>query len=75
MEGSQTQSSAEYKFKVGDRVKRVGQSGCSGVVKNIRVEVTASGEARLRAPMFVVLWDNGTQSYLSQEALEISRLS
>lgn len=70
MESGANGTPHEYKFKLQQRVRRIGQQGCQGVVKNIRIEVTATGEARHRAPMFVVLWDNGTQSYMAQDSIE-----
>jgi hypothetical protein len=59
-------------IKVNDRVKRITGLGCSGLVKEIRTEATvARVEPSEKANMVNVLWDNGTLSYLSPEALEI----
>ena len=60
-------------FKVNDRVARKGKSACTGTVKELRKEVTAtSGDVTSKALMVVVHWDNGTNSYLTPEALESS---
>ena len=60
------------KFKVDDRVKRAKIPGCRGVVKELRTEITASTEeAREKSLMVSVLWDNGTLSYLTPDALEV----
>lgn len=59
------------KFKENDRVRRIGSTACPGTVKGLRTELTAtSAEARERALLVSVLWDNGTMSYFSPEALE-----
>lgn len=62
----------ETEFKENDRVKRKAGSGCLGVVKDIRQEVTASSAEVSRPRLIKVQWDNGTLSYFSPEALEIS---
>jgi len=65
-------SNATEKIKVNDRVKRAKIPGCHGVVKELRTEVTASSvEARERSLMVSVLWDNGTLSYMTPDALEV----
>jgi hypothetical protein len=60
------------KFKVKDRVRRVGGSGCSGVVTDVRIETTISAaEAdKEKNLMIQVLWDNGTQSFFGPDGLE-----
>jgi hypothetical protein len=59
-------------LKVTDRVVRINARGCRGVVKDIRQEVTAaSDELKERGLLVCVLWDNGTLSYFSPEALEV----
>lgn len=57
---------------VGMTVKRSDIESCNGVVKDIREEVTQSQETKGtdRALLVTVLWDNGTQSYVSPVALE-----
>lgn len=58
-------------FKESDRVKRKDGAGCEGMVKEIREELTSSVEdSDEKAVMIQVLWDNGTLSYMSPEALE-----
>ncbi len=59
-------------LKVSDRVKRAGGQGCVGVVKELRDEVMASKvESPENGLLVNVLWDNGTLSYLSPDALEL----
>jgi hypothetical protein len=59
------------KFKENDRVRRIGSTACPGTVKGLRTEITATTpEARERGLLVSVLWDNGTMSYFSPEALE-----
>lgn len=60
------------KFKINDKVKRTGLPGVYGIVKDVRKETTAKGESKEKNIMICVLWDNGTQSYFSPEALEIA---
>ena len=65
---------ATKKFKEKDRVVRVAHPAPQGVVKEIRTEMENSGlspEARERAAMIGVTWDNGTFSYSAPEALQI----
>jgi hypothetical protein len=65
-------------FKANDRVRRISKIGCSGTVKELRVETTVSqvdtstDAERAKAVMVNVCWDNGTISYLAPEALELS---
>jgi hypothetical protein len=69
-EGSNKLHGIKTKFHVNDKVRRANGSGCSGVVKEVRVEVTASSiEAKEKSVMFFVAWDNGTQSFFGQEGL------
>lgn len=61
------------KYKVEDRVRRVGRPGCDGTIKEIRMELENSGlseEAREKALMIGVKWDNGTYSFFAPEALQ-----
>lgn len=69
-------------FKVNDRVKRkelkdaktAHVQGCHGKVKELRTDVTVTNpDAREKGLMLKVLWDNGTFSYVSPEAVEIVR--
>lgn len=63
---------ANYKFKVNDRVKRTHVPGCNGTVKEIKVDVTAtSAEAKEKGLMIGVLWDNGTHSFMGQNAISL----
>ena len=64
---------AEYKGpKVNDRVKNLLTPRCLGVVKEVHEEVIgSSGDTRDKAVLVKVLWDNGTLSYFSPEALEV----
>lgn len=58
-------------FEIEDRVKRTDNTGPLGTVKESRVEVTATNaEAREKGRMYVVLWDNGTQSCFAADGLE-----
>ena len=60
------------KFKENDRVQRIGSTACPGTVKGLRTEITATTpEARQKGLLVSVLWDNGTMSYFSPEALEL----
>lgn len=59
-------------LKASDRVKRADGSGGFGVVKELREETMAAKvESPNKSPLVNVLWDNGTLSYLSPEALEL----
>lgn len=60
-------------MKVNDRVKRVGVEGSQGVIKDIRAEsISVSGSEEKDKPLMVnVLWDNGTFSVFSPDALEV----
>ena len=65
--------SMKCKFKEKDRVRRVSGAGSNGTVKEIRFELENSGlseEARQKGAMIGVLWDSGTLSYFSPDALE-----
>jgi hypothetical protein len=63
---------ATRKYKESDRVRRLGGSSCPGTVKALRTELSATTpEARERGLLVSVLWDNGTMSYFSPEALEL----
>ncbi len=58
------------KFKANDRVKRAKGSGCHGIVREVKEEsTTVSQEQREKSLMIHVLWDNGSFSCFSQEAL------
>ena len=75
------------KLKVGDRVRRLPAPGISdqsaelnagsqGVVKTVKEETASSAtvsspEARDRALMYQVQWDNGTLSYFGPDRLEV----
>ena len=68
-----TEAAAGRKFKVNDRVKRAGVSGCYGTVKAVRAEtinVTSHADEKDKNLMVNVQWDNGTLSYFSPSALE-----
>ena len=57
-------------FKVDDRVKRASGTGCAGVIKDVREETMATKVETPQKSMLVnVLWDNGTLSYVSPEAI------
>ena len=59
-------------IKIDDRVRNKIIPRCLGVVKDIHEEVIAtSGDTRDKARLVKVLWDNGTLSYFSPEALEV----
>ena len=59
-------------IKVDDKVRRIEGAGNIGLVIALREEVTStSGEVGEKGLMINVLWDNGTQSYFSPEALEL----
>ncbi len=60
-------------IKVNDRVKRIGQAGCYGTVKDVRQESTAkmTEKDNESALLVNVNWDNGTLSYMTPEALEV----
>ena len=64
-------------MKAGDRVKRVGHQGPSGVVQKVRVESvrTSLKEDGGEAPgvTVTVLWDNGTLSHFVPESLELAK--
>ncbi len=54
------------------RVKRKSAQGCQGIVKELKREVTSSsGDTKDKALMAIVLWDNGTLSTLSPQALAV----
>jgi len=59
------------KIKLADRVKKINNTGCLGTVKEIRQEVTNSNqEVREKNVMVYVLWDNGTLSSVTTDAVE-----
>lgn len=61
----------QINMKISDRVRRKDKEGCCGVIKDIRDEITGTAsEPPEKSLMIKVLWDNGTASYLSPEALE-----
>lgn len=63
---------SDNNIKLNDRVKRSSGSGCFGIVKELKTEVTAtSADAREKGLMVTVLWDDGSFSYFAPEALEI----
>ena len=65
-------STIPRKLKVNDRVKRSSIPGCLGTVKAVKTEVTAQTvEAQERGIMINVLWDNGTDSFVGPDVLEI----
>lgn len=58
-------------IKKDQRVKRKNIPGCSGTVQVVRTETTAStADISSRGLLVQVLWDNGTLSYFTPEALE-----
>ena len=62
------------KIEINQRVKRAKRPGCFGIVKDVRTEVTSAREKRDKGKnglMIRVKWDNGTESYLAPEALEV----
>ncbi|MCB0353472.1 MAG: hypothetical protein KDD64_08115 [Bdellovibrionales bacterium] len=64
----------EAPFQANDRVRRKGKESCGGTVRELRREVTATGgDTSSKALMVVVQWDNGTTSYLTPMALELSK--
>ena len=58
-------------FKVEDRVREVEGVRCLGTVKDVREEVTTTASNEAGDLMIKVLWDNGTFSYMSPEAIEV----
>ena len=74
-EAAKSESNSSKKFKVNDRVRRSNGQGCSGVVKDIRSEVTSAGhrEDKEKNVMINVQWDNGTLSYFSPMSLELAK--
>lgn len=67
-------SAFKCKFKEKDRVRRISGSSSYGTVKEVRFELENSGlteEARQKGAMIGVVWDSGTFSYFSPDALEI----
>jgi hypothetical protein len=60
------------KFKIDDRVRRQGGAkGCNGSVKHVGTDVTSTtAEAKEKGVLVKVLWDNGTASVMSPDALE-----
>ena len=67
-----SESSTTKKFKVNDRVRKVSGTGCLGVVKDVRLEISAttSDTQRDKTAMINVLWDSGTLSYHGASTLE-----
>lgn len=62
------------KIEINQRVKRAKKPGCYGIVKDIRTEVTSAREKKDKNKnglMIRVKWDNGTESYLAPEGLEL----
>lgn len=71
MTESTSAAALSKKFKLNDRVKRVAGGGCQGVIKDIRSEVTAAASEKTEKNLLIcVLWDNGTQSYFTPDALD-----
>ncbi|MCB0318631.1 MAG: hypothetical protein KDD56_07725 [Bdellovibrionales bacterium] len=67
-----TDTNKTSEINVNDRVRRTSGPSCLGVVKEIREEVTStSGDTSEKGRMINVLWDNGTQSYFSPDAIEV----
>jgi len=59
--------------KLSQRVRRKDGAGCYGVVREIRDEITATtGDGTGKALIVRVLWDNGTDSFLSPIGLELA---
>jgi hypothetical protein len=60
-------------FTAGDRVKKIDATGCQGTVKEIKEETVTntSDESKPKNLLIQVLWDNGTLSYFTPEALEM----
>ena len=65
---------ATKKLKVKDRVKRKDGKGSHGVIQEIREElaVTTAAPKDKEAVMVKVLWDNGTNSFYTLNALELA---
>ena len=64
-------SNIKTKYHVSDRVRRSNGTGGAGIVKDVRIEVTASTiEAKEKSVMYLVQWDNGTLSIFGQEGLQ-----
>ncbi len=63
-----------FKFKIGDRVSRIGVDGPKGVVSNIRVETAKDGIKKEKKDSnnitVTVMWDNGTESHFIEEGLK-----
>jgi len=60
------------KVKPNDRVRRSLKDGCQGVVRELRTDVTAhNAEAKEKSVMATILWDNGTQSSMTPDSLEL----
>ena len=54
------------------RVKRADQTGCYGTIKALKEESSQSADERKGQSLIVqVLWDNGTLSYFTPDALKI----
>lgn len=63
---------ATDKYKINDRVKRADGSGCQGMIKDVRTEVTATtGDSKEKGILITVMWDNGTFSYFGPEGIEL----
>ncbi len=62
------------KFKIGDRVKKVGEPGPLGTVNKVRVEtVRTTVRSSTDEPPGVsvtILWDNGTLSHFVPDGIE-----
>lgn len=63
---------AQASIKANDRVRRKKREGCFGTVQDVREEVTATSlDANECGLLVSVLWDNGTFSYFTPDALEV----
>jgi hypothetical protein len=59
--------------KKDDRVRRASGIGCAGTVLSVSIPVTLSSFKKPGPDDYLIkiLWDNGTESYVSAGALEI----
>ncbi|MCB0336830.1 MAG: hypothetical protein KDD62_11015 [Bdellovibrionales bacterium] len=70
MTNSENANGQRTDLKEGDRVIQKEKPGCQGIIKMLREEtVGSSGAVDNKAIMIKVLWDNGTYSYFSPDAL------
>ena len=63
---------SEKVLEVNSRVRDIKGSRCLGVIKEIREEIVGtSGDTTDKAVLIKILWDNGTFSYISEDAIEV----